>query len=62
MFNQYSGTMTLNNLSEINKLYEMMKEGINNQQNFGNNTGFINGFNPPLSKLLFSLVYWEDLI
>ena len=46
MFNQYSGTMTLNNLSEINKLYEMMKEGINNQQNFGNNTGFINGFNP----------------
>ena len=36
MFNQFSGTMTLNNLLEINKLYEMMKEGINNQLNNGN--------------------------
>ena len=33
MFNQFSGTMNLNNLYEINKLYEMMKEGINNQIN-----------------------------
>ena len=45
MFNQFSGTMTLNNLCEINKLYEMMKEGINNQLNMGNNNGYINGNN-----------------
>ena len=37
MFNQFSGTMTLNNLLEINNLYEMMREGINNQLNLGNN-------------------------
>ncbi len=45
MFNQFSGTMTLNNLFEINKLYEMMKEGINNQMNVGNNNGYMNGNN-----------------
>ena len=45
MFNQFSGTMTLNNLLEINKLYEMMKEGINNQLNMGNNNGYMNGNN-----------------
>jgi hypothetical protein len=45
MFNQFSGTMSLNNLFEINKLYEMMKEGINNQLNMGNNNGYMNGNN-----------------
>ena len=45
MYNSFSGTMTLNNLCQINKLYEMMKEGINNQMNVGNNNGYINGFN-----------------
>ena len=28
--NQFRGTLNLNNLYEINRLYEMMKEGINN--------------------------------
>ena len=37
MYNQFSGTMTLNNLLEINNLYEMLKEGINNQLNLGIN-------------------------
>ena len=37
MFNQFSGTMTLNNLLELNNLYEIMREGINNQLNIGNN-------------------------
>jgi len=37
LFNHYSGTMCLNNLLEINKLYEMMKESINNQMNMNNN-------------------------
>ena len=41
MFNQFSGTMCLNNLFEINKLYELLKEGINNQLN----NGYINGNN-----------------
>ena len=45
MFNQFSGSMTLNNLFEINKLYEMMKEGINNQLNMGNSSGYMNGNN-----------------
>ena len=45
MFNQFSGTMTLNNLCEINKLYEMMKEGINNQLNAGNANGYMNANN-----------------
>ena len=39
--NQFSGTMCLNNLCEINKLYEMMKESINNQMNLNNN-GYLN--------------------
>ena len=43
MLNQFSGTMTINNLCEINKLYEMMKEGINNQLNMGNTNGYMNG-------------------
>ena len=38
MFNQFSGTMSLNNLFEINRLYELMKEGINNQFNTANNS------------------------
>ena len=38
MFNQFSGTMNLNNLFEINRLYELMKEGINNQFNTVNNS------------------------
>ena len=42
MFNHFSGPMTLHNLFEINKLYEMMKEGLNNQLYFGNNPGYIN--------------------
>ena len=37
LFNHFSGTMSLNNLLEINKLYEMMKESINNQMNMNNN-------------------------
>ena len=37
MYNKFSGTMTLYNLFEINNLYEMMKEGINNQLNLGIN-------------------------
>jgi hypothetical protein len=37
LFNQFSGTMNLNNLFEINKLYEMMKEGMNKMINMGNN-------------------------
>jgi hypothetical protein len=41
MFNQFSGTMTLNNLFEINKLYELLKEGISNQLN----NGYINSSN-----------------
>ena len=41
MFNQFSGTMTLNNLFEMNKLYEIVKEGINNQLNFGTNNLYI---------------------
>ena len=41
LFNQFSGTMCLNNLLEINKLYEMMKEGMNFQTNLGNN-GYMN--------------------
>ena len=41
LFNQFSGTMCLNNLLEINKLYEMMKEGMNYQTNLGNN-GYMN--------------------
>ena len=39
--NQFSGTMCLNNLCEINKLYEMMKESINNQMSLNNN-GYLN--------------------
>ena len=35
IFNQFAGTMSLNNLFEINKLYELLKEGINNQLNNG---------------------------
>ena len=35
LFNQFSGTMSLNNLFEINQLYELLKEGINNQFNNG---------------------------
>lgn len=42
LFNQFSGTMTLNNLFEINKLYEMLKEGINNQLNINNGYNVIN--------------------
>ena len=42
MFNQFSGTMTLNNFFELNKLYELLKEGINNQLNIGNNIGYMN--------------------
>ena len=45
VYNQYSGTMTLNNLCQINKLYELMKEGINNQLNIGNNNGYMNSYN-----------------
>ena len=41
LYNQFSGTMCLNNLCEINKLYEMMKESINNQINMNNN-GYMN--------------------
>ena len=37
--------MTLNNLCEINTLYELMKEGISNQLNMGNNNGYMNGYN-----------------
>ena len=37
MFNQFSGNMNLNNLLEINRLYEMMREGINNQFNTSTN-------------------------
>ena len=33
--------LCLNNLCEINKLYEMMKESINNQMNLNNN-GYLN--------------------
>ena len=40
MLNQFSGKMNLNNLYEINQLYEMMKEGINNQFNTGNNNPY----------------------
>ena len=40
MLNQFSGKMNLNNLFEINQLYEMMKEGINNQFNTGNNNPY----------------------
>ena len=43
--NQFSGTMNLNNLYEINHLYEMMKEGINNQFNTGNNVTYNNNYN-----------------
>ena len=43
--NQFSGTMSLNNLYEINHLYEMMKEGINNQFNAGNNINTYNNYN-----------------
>ena len=44
--NQFAGSMTLNNLYEINKLYEMMKEGINNQMNINNgNHMFVNNNN-----------------
>ena len=39
--NQFSGLLCLNNLCEINKLYEMMKESINNQMNLNNN-GYLN--------------------
>ena len=38
--NQFSGTLNLNNLYEINHLYEMMKEGINNQFNIPNNNNY----------------------
>ena len=41
IFNQFSGTMTLNNLLKLNNLYEMMKEGINNQLNVGNNNVYM---------------------
>ena len=50
MFNQYSGTMTLNNLCQINKLYELMKEGINNQINTGNINGYMNGLNNGITQ------------
>ena len=43
MFNQFSGTMTLHNLLEINKLYEIMKEGLNDQLSLGNNNPYMNG-------------------
>ena len=45
MYNSFSGTMTLNNICQMNKLYEMMKEGISNQMNGGNNNGYMNGLN-----------------
>lgn len=32
LYNQFTGTMTLNNLLEINKLFDYIKEGINNNQ------------------------------
>ena len=35
--NEYTGILTLNNLLSINKIYEMMKEGMNNQINLVNN-------------------------
>ena len=41
LYNQFSGTMSLNNLCAINKLYEMMKEGMNTQMNLNNN-GYMN--------------------
>ena len=46
LYNQYSGTMTLNNIYEINKLYELMKEGMNNQIYIANNNGYNNINNP----------------
>lgn len=46
IYNQYSGTMTLNNLLEINKLYELMKEGISLQLSFSNNMGNQSNLNP----------------
>ena len=45
IFNQFSGTMTLSNFFELNKLYELLKEGINNQLNIGNNNGYTNANN-----------------
>ena len=45
MFNQFSGKMNLNNLYEMNKLYEMMKEGINNQFNNAANSNYNYNFN-----------------
>ena len=45
LFNQFSGTMTLSNLCQINRLYELMKEAINNQINMGNTNGYMNGNN-----------------
>ena len=48
MFNQFLGTMTLNNLLELNNLYEMMKEGINNQLNVTNNNN--NLYIPPQNR------------
>src|SRR5690606_32971139 len=41
--NQYSGTLNINNLNQINKLYEMMKEAILHQ-----NTVQAVAYNPPV--------------
>ena len=46
LYNQYSGTMTLNNIYEINKLHELMKEGMSNQLYISNNNGYNNIINP----------------
>ena len=55
MYNQFSGTMTLNNLLEINNLYELMKEGINNQLNIGiNNNLYIQQNRNNLKNNIFS--------
>ena len=41
--NNFYGTFTINNLVELNRLYEMMKEGLSSQQG-ENNQGNFNGY------------------
>ena len=59
-FNQFSGTMTFNNLIKLNNLYEMMTEGINNQLNAGNNTYISQNMNNFKNNIFVNNIYNEE--
>ena len=58
LYNQFTGTMTLNNLLEINKLFEYIKEGINNNQ-INNGTNYSDEYDPHLGNKLLMRCYTD---